>query len=114
MNGSIQTTWEPQRAIDYLTENAREVLLEAAEYCWKRYLTYAPVDTGDMIASSGVKQGVNENEMIVYVKMFYSVYVEFGHFSVAGNWVSPNPALRMAVSDTVTAFPQIAAKVSRS
>ena len=110
----IKLTWEPQRVLDWLTENAQTVLHDAAEYCLIRYLTYAPVDTGYMIGTAEILPGADDFSIRVVVTAPYSPYVEFGHFSRAGNWVSPNPALRNAVGDTATTFPQIAAKVFRT
>lgn len=41
----------------------------------------------------------------VYVPKHYAAFVEFGHMTVAGTWVPPNPFTRTAVAEAKRMYP---------
>lgn len=110
----IRSTIDWVKGAAILYHVGRGSMLDAANYMAARAVDHAPVDTGYLSFNIAVVPGVGESSIVAQVVSMapYSQWVEFGHQTIAGNFVPPNPYMRRAMADTAREFGEIARKRS--
>ncbi len=114
-------TWEQQKIWNMLFNYGKYIEQMAAEYLRDQAQRRAPIDLG-LLQSNIFITIMNDKIAVVAIATKenmpggdeYAKYVEFGHMTTGVNrsWVGPNPFMRSALSDTIAAFPRIAAKAA--
>jgi len=99
--------WFGRQVEAWLLRRAQNATERVAHHLADRAYVHAPVDTSFMRDSILVTASTDHMTFYVVSPAFYSVYVELGHMSVGGKWVSPNPFFRRAIANTRFAFPSI-------
>jgi len=105
-------TWKAEEVQAELERRARIVAKDAAVFMLETYQSLASVKTAYMVKSASVVEAPEGSRFSFYVVVAapYAEWVEFGHTTSTGRWVPPNPALRIALKQTMAAFPAIAEK----
>lgn len=110
----VRNTIDWARAYFAVRKTGEDVMRAAAEFMADRAAYYCPVDTGELRSSIGVltSLGGGDGELVykVVATARHAAPVEYGHYTARGLFVAPNPFMRQALADTVTAFPSIAAR----
>jgi Bacteriophage HK97-gp10, putative tail-component len=105
---AIRNSINLDRVRQFLFGRAAATVGEAAQFMAARARQYCPVDTGFMQSTITVVSSRGGATSSVLVTADYAQWVEFGHYSIAGTWVPPNPFMRNALADTIREFPTIA------
>jgi hypothetical protein len=104
----IRNSINLDRVRQFLFGRGMATIGEAAQFMAARARQYCPVDTGFMQSTITVVTSRGGATSSVIVTAPYAHWVEFGHYSITGTWVPPNPFMRNALSDTAREFPTIA------
>ena len=100
------------KAKTVMVDAGETAMLRAAQYMQLRAQQYAPVDTGRLDNSIIVQTSMAGARISVVATAVsdrgapYPIYVEYGHMA-GSTFVAPNPFMRKAMADTVSAFPSI-------
>jgi hypothetical protein len=121
--------WFADKVKAELNRRAQALRDEALQFMLSRYVAYASQDTGHMVSTAEIVRSDSSSKYggVLLVAAPYAGWVEFGHYSVRGaggkfvpinpgnfgqaEWFPPNPAMRMAVEDTIGEFPKLADKI---
>ena len=90
----IKDTFDTEKIRSHLLRHTKTLGDNVAAEFVRRYVAAAPIDTGAMVHSAGFEEVVPGEVWRVFVDMPYAAYVEFGHKTVSGGWVPPNPTFR--------------------
>jgi hypothetical protein len=104
---SSKFTWNGEAVKSHLFAQADEAKKALAELIAERAHQLCPRDTGFLSSTIGVIESNMGDAYIVTVRAHYAYYVEFGHKSVAGNWVPGAYFMTRAMVEAEAAFPEI-------
>ena len=102
---ALNFLWNPAAAIQAMRGAGNQIGKRAIDFMAERARQYCPVDTGALLASIVTFQDISNGRWFCQATAHYSVPVEFGHMTVAGSWVPPNPFMRKAIADTTAEWP---------
>ena len=103
--------WNPFAAKQAVEQAGMTIAKKTAEYMADRARLHCPVDTGALVASIQIIDTKAGQKIHVVATEYYAPWVEFGHMN-GSTWVAPQPFMRTALADTVSAFGQIAKGVT--